>query len=159
MRIRVEPKDFFMYAVYVAFSQDQPEVEDEEIRAYLQQHDLVPKWQERDRWEDQDFEVMYFGGCYLGPHLNVIGNMQRTAVEKELLTAEVERILKEGTEASTRCGIEGISPPEVNELIAGLVKEFHLESSFSTDEDGHLRVMLEAAVVRNRMRELVSDKD
>ena len=34
--------------------------------------------------EDQEFDVMIFGGCYLGKHLKVVEDMQRKAVEQEV---------------------------------------------------------------------------
>ena len=88
MRIKIEPKEFFMYAVFLAFSKERPAAKDEAIKAYLDAHELIPKAQGTDRFEDHDFEVMYFGGCYLGTHLQVIEDMQRQAVERGLLTVE-----------------------------------------------------------------------
>src|SRR5229473_1874002 len=80
MRIKIEPKEFFMYAVFLAFSKERPAPEDEAIKAYLDAHELIPKAQGTDRFEDQEFAVMYFGGCYLGKHLEVIRDMQRQAL-------------------------------------------------------------------------------
>ena len=40
--------------------------------AYLAQHELEPKRQGKSTVEDQEFDVMNFGGCYLGKHLKVI---------------------------------------------------------------------------------------
>jgi len=92
MRIKIEPKAFFMYAVFLAFSKEHPHPEDEAIKAYLDAHELIPKAQGTDTFEDQDFDVMYFGGCYLGKHLEVIRDMQRQVVEHQLLTVDIERI-------------------------------------------------------------------
>ena len=69
MRIKIEPKAFFMSAVFLAFSKERPAPEDEAIKAYLDAHELIPKAQGTDRFEDQECDVMYFGGCYLGKHL------------------------------------------------------------------------------------------
>ncbi len=62
MRIKIEPKEFFMYAVFLAFSKERPAPEDEAIKAYLDAHELIPKAQGTDRFEDKEFDVMYFGG-------------------------------------------------------------------------------------------------
>jgi hypothetical protein len=43
MRIKIEPKAFFMYAVFLAFNPVQPDLEDDAIRAYLDEHELIPK--------------------------------------------------------------------------------------------------------------------
>ena len=84
MRIRVEPKDFFMYSVFLAFNQDSPEPEDEAIRAYLTDKDLEPKAQGTQVWDGQELQVWYYGGCYLGRHLEAIHDIQRQAVEREM---------------------------------------------------------------------------
>jgi len=63
-----------MYSVFLAFSKEQPAPEDEAIKAYLDAHELIPKAQGTDKFEDQEFDVLYFGGCYLGKHLQVISS-------------------------------------------------------------------------------------
>lgn len=48
MRIKIEPKAFFMYAGFLAFNPVQPDLEDDAIRAYLDEHELIPKTQGTD---------------------------------------------------------------------------------------------------------------
>ena len=155
MRIKIEPKEFFMYAVFLAFSKERPAPEDAAIKAYLDAHELIPKAQGTDRFEDQEFEVMYFGGCYLGKHLDVIRDMQRQAVEHELLTAEIQRILQETTAPETRRAAEQTPAPQMQALIANLAQEFHQDTSFGANEAGFLRVTLEPGVIQQRFLELV----
>jgi len=158
MRIKIEPKAFFMYAVFLAFSKEQPAPEDEAIKAYLDAHELIPKAQGTDKFEDQEFDVLYFGGCYLGKHLQVISDMQRKAVEHELLTVEIERILQETTAPGTRRGAEKTPAPQMKALIANLVQEFHQDASFGANEEGYLKVTLEPAVIQQRFLELVGNR-
>jgi hypothetical protein len=40
--IKIEPKEFFMYVVFLAFSKEHPDPEDEAIKAYLDAHELIP---------------------------------------------------------------------------------------------------------------------
>ena len=155
MRIKIEPKEFFMYAVFLAFSKERPAPEDEAIKAYLDAHELIPKAQGTDRFEDQEFDVMYFGGCYLGKHLDVIRDMQRQAVEHELLTVVIERILQETPAPETRRVAEKTPEPQMQALIATLVQEFHQDTSFGANEEGYLKVTLEPAVIEQRFLELV----
>jgi hypothetical protein len=157
MRLKIEPKEFFMYAVFLAFSKERPAPEDEAIKAYLDAHELIPKAQGTDRFEDQAFEVMYFGGCYLGTHLDVIRDMQRQAVEHELLTIAIERILQETTAPETRRVADQIPAPQMQGLIANLVQEFHQDTSFGANEAGYLRVTLEPTVIEQRFLELVGN--
>jgi hypothetical protein len=158
MRIKIEPKEFFMYAVFLAFSKERPAPEDEAIKAYLDAHELIPKAQGTDRFEDQEFDVMYFGGCYLGQHLEVISDMQRKAVEHELLTVELERILQKTTAPETRRVADQIPAPQMQALIANLVQEFHQDTSFGANEEGYLQVTLEPAVIQQRFLELVGHR-
>jgi len=155
MRIKIEPKEFFMYAVLLAFSKERPAPEDEAIKAYLDTHELIPKAQGTDRFEDQEFDVMYFGGCYLGKHLDVMSDMQRQAVEHELLTVAIERILQETTVPETRRVADQMPAPQMQALIANLVQEFHQDTSFGANEAGYLKVTLEPTVIQQRFLELV----
>ena len=57
MRIKIEPKEFFMYSVFLAFSKEQPDPEDEAIKAYLDTHELIPKAQGTDKFADQESDL------------------------------------------------------------------------------------------------------
>jgi hypothetical protein len=144
-----------MYAVFLAFSKEHPAPEDEAIKAYLDAHELIPKAQGTDRFADQEFEVMYFGGCYLGKHLEVISDMQRQAVEHELLTVEIQRILQATTAPETRRVADQTPEPQMQALIANLAQEFHQDASFGANEEGFLKVTLEPGVIEQRFLELV----
>jgi hypothetical protein len=158
MRIKREPKEFFMYSVFLAFSKEQPHPEDDAIKAYLDAHELIPKVQGTDQIDDQEFEVLYFGGCYLGNHLQVIEDMQRQAVEQELLRVEIEHVLQEPTAPGTRRVAEKTPEPELQALITNLVQEFHQDSSFDADEVGYLKVSLDPAVIQQRFLELAEQR-
>src|SRR5262249_27133744 len=155
MRIKIEPKEFFMYAVFLAFSKEQPDPEDEAIKAYLDAHELIPKAQGTDKLADQECDVMYFGGCYLGKHLEVIRDMQRQAVEHQLLSVEIERILQETTAPETRSVAAQTTAPQMKPPVANLAQEFPQDPSFRASEAGYLRVVLEPAVIEQRFLELV----
>ena len=156
MRIRVEPKEFFMYSVFLAFNAANPEPEDEAVKAYLAEREVIPKTEGKNTWDGQEFDVMYFGGCYLGNHLNAIEDIQRAAVEQEMLTEEIERILKETTHEATRRAADATSQPQLKELITGLAQEFHQESSFGADEDGGLKVTLGPELIEQKFLERVA---
>ncbi len=155
MRIKIEPKEFFMYSVFLAFSKEHPDPEDDAIKAYLEAHELIPKAQGTDKIADQEFDVMYFGGCYLDKHLEVIRYMQRQAVEHQLLSVEIERILQATTAPETRSVADKTLEPQMQALIANLAQEFHQDTSFGANEAGYLKVVLEPAVIEQRFLELV----
>src|SRR5215813_10460577 len=158
MRIKIEPKEFFMYAVFLAFSKERPDPEDEAIKAYLDAHELIPKVQGTDRFEDQEFDVLYFGGCYLGKHLEVIRDMQRQVVEHQLLTVEIERILQATAAPETRRVADKTPTPQMQALVANLAQEFHQDTSFGANEAGYMQVVLEPAVIEQRFLELVGHR-
>jgi hypothetical protein len=158
MRIKIAPKTFFMYAVFLAFSTEQPDPEDDAIKAYLDAHELIPKVQGTDQIDGQACEVLYFGGCYLGNHLQVLEDMQRQAVEHDLLRVAIVHVLQKLTESGTRRMAEKTPEPALQALIAHLVQEFHQDASFAADEAGYLQVSLDPAVIQQRFVELVENR-
>ena len=152
MRIRVEPKDFFMYSVFLAFKKEGAEAEDAAVKAYLEQHELMPKMQGTDTVEGEELDVMYFGGCYLGRHLGVIEEMQRKAVEREMLAEEVEGVLRRATDPETRRASDALGVG-MGALVAAMAEDLHDESSFGPGDDGYLKVTLEPGVIRRMFLE------
>lgn len=149
MFIKVEPAGFFMHTVKLIFDLDNPDSEDIEVRDYLAKHELEPRYRWDDKLEDDKAEVIQFGGCYLGNHLQDIGQIQRKAVEVELLiealTPYVEEVLKEvesGQVSDGKC------------ITDQLVKIFHDESYFGSNESGELTVSLPVDVVLRSARSI-----
>ena len=152
MLIKVEPAGFFMHTVKLIFDLDNPDLEDIEVRDYLAKHELEPRYRWDDKLEDDNAEVIQFGGCYLGNHLQDIGQIQRKAVEVELLiealTPYVEEVLKEvesGQVSDGKC------------ITEQLVKIFHDESYFGSNEAGELTVNLPGDSVLRSTRLLLSN--
>ncbi len=83
-----------------------------------------------------------------------IGQIQRNAVEVELLTAEISRHLD-----SVLDGQALLSAPFTEErrqaAICALVTEFQLESAFQPNEQGELMAVLEEAKVREAVRRVL----
>lgn len=147
MFIKVEPAGFFMYTVQLIFDPASPDSEDQEVRDYLTDHELEPRYQYQIEEGGRACDVLQFGGCYLGKHLQAVGQIQRHAVEVELITAEVEAhlatlALPQLAEAETGNG-------ELRrETVAALVSELHQESAFQADENGELAVALDRDEVK-----------
>ena len=151
MFINVEPAEFFMYRVKLIFDLEQPDSEDQKVRDYMTEHELEPRYLSTQELDERQCEVMQFGGCYLGRHLDNIGKIQRNAVEVELLTAEIEAHLNAST-------TEDPTLPEEQrqDTIANLVEEFHQDSSFETAENGDLMVVLDGEAVRAAARRRIA---
>ena len=86
MLIRVEPKEWMMSSVFLYFDQNTPSPEDEVVRKYIAENSLVPKREGATTWNDREWDVMYFGGCYLGRHLGAIDRIQKEAAEKAAIS-------------------------------------------------------------------------
>ena len=151
MLIEVEPADFFMYRVKLLYDLDNPDPEDQEVREYLGEHELLPRAQNAGEVDGKRKEVMVFGGCYLGKHLNEIGLIQRRAVEVELLAEEIERHLGALLPRALPRG-EDLRQQAVQEL----VRSFNQESSFRINEKGELEASLDKDAVVEAARRLES---
>ena len=140
MFVQVEPADFFMYTVKLIFDLEKPDSEDQEVRDYLDQRELEPRYLSTADLDGRQCQIMQFGGCYLGRHLDHLGQIQRRAVEVEVLTDEIRSHLTS----------EGDSPEQtVDEaLMAALVAEFHEDSAFQAAENGELVAVLDREAVK-----------
>lgn len=149
MLIKVEPAGFFMYSVQMIFDLENPDAEDGTVRDYLAANELEPRYQSAGEYQGRPCEVMQFGGCYLGRHLQQVGQLQRQAVEAELIAAELETQLTALLpELAAAAPALTLTADRRREVIAALTAEFHREDAFQPNESGELAVALDAAAVR-----------
>ena len=106
MFIKVEPAEFFMYRVILVFDLENPNAEDEEVRDYMNEWELEPKYQRTGDFEGSNSEIMQFGGCYLGRHLGKISEIQRSHVEREIISAEIAQLLDDPGAAGRNPGFD-----------------------------------------------------
>ena len=151
MFIRIEPADFFMYRVIMIFDLESPDSEDQQVREYMTEHELEPKYQRVGEYEERQCELMQFGGCYLGRHLDAIGKLQRTQVEIELVTEQLEAHLSDES-----AGDLALTDERRKATVAELVTTFREESVFSTSESGELVATLDGPSVREAARQLIA---
>ena len=156
MIVHTEPKDFFMFTVHFIFNREHPDAEDESVKAYLEEKQLYPKRTNKTEYQGWPADVWSFGGCYLGRHLGAIGEMQRKTVERELVTAQVERLVRGEPQEEMLSVTAGMAELDLQGLVEGLVEEFHQDSSFGLDDQGQLMLTLEDSVVEARFKELAA---
>ena len=142
-----------MYRVIMIFDLENADSEDQVVRDYLAEHELEPRYQSTGDYEGRHCEMMQFGGCYLGRHLEGIGQIQRSAVEVELLTAEIEGHLSDSSVEAVP-----LTEDQRQATIAELVGEFQQESSFQTGESGELVAVLDGDAVREAARQLTASR-
>ncbi len=150
MFIKVEPAEFFMYRVILVFDLESPNSEDQEVRDYMNEWELEPKYQRVGDFEGSNSEIMQFGGCYLGRHLGKVSEIQRNHVEREIITAEIGLALDdEGDPVAIPDGRR-------DETLAHLVLTFHQPEAFQPNEEGLLEAVLDMPAVRQAARELLA---
>ena len=152
MFIKVEPTDFFMYSVKLIYNLETPDSEDQTVRDYLIENELDPKVTSTGDFEGRNSEMMYFGGCYLGKHLQQIGAIQTRAIEEDILAMEIEKHLTAAQEDPLTTLTE-----HRKEAIAQLVQEFHRDSSFKTNDEGEMVIALDADEVVQAAKRVVGE--
>ena len=150
MFIKVEPAEFFMYRVILVFDLESPNSEDQEVRDYMTEWELEPKYQRTGDFEGSNSEIMQFGGCYLGRHLGKISEIQRSHVERELVTAEIAQMLDDTDDPVA------VPDDRREETLQQLVTTFHQPDVFQPNEEGLLEAVLDAPAVRRAARELLA---
>ncbi|MDA0768735.1 MAG: hypothetical protein O2821_00750 [Chloroflexi bacterium] len=149
MIIRVEPKEWDMYTVQIFFSQTKPHAEDSHVRQYLTDNGLEPKRQSDVELDGENFELLSFGGCYLGAgRMEAIADIQKSVVQRELLAEEIAVMLTIGAE--THSAASAMTDATLKKALGLMVEEFNKDSSFETDADGQLQVVLNAEDVHAR---------
>lgn len=149
MIVKVEPKDWNMFSVSMLFNKAHPDPEDQAVGDYLADHGLVPKRESEARLEGVDWSVMSFGGCYLGRHLTYISEIQRQAVEREALAAEVAEVLQDRSDDDVRGKFLSFDDSQVQTALTRLVDELHPQASFEADAEGLCKATVDAAAVRS----------
>ena len=150
MFIKVEPAGFFMYTVQMAFDLENPDSEDNLVKDYLTGHELEPRYQWEADLDGRNCQWFQFGGCYLGNHLQGIGQIQRNAVEVELLTEEITRRLDSNPQQT-----DALTEESRQNLIASLVTELHQPEIFAPNEKGLLAVNLDQKQLSQALHRLL----
>ena len=150
MFIKVEPAEFFMYRVILVFDLESPNSEDQEVRDYMTEWELEPKYQRVGDFEGSNSEIMQFGGCYLGKHLGRVSEIQRGHVEKEIIVAEIGKLLDDEGDPVA------VPNDRRDETVRQLAESFHQPEVFQPNDEGLLEAVLDATAVRQAARELLA---
>lgn len=159
MIIRVEPKDWNMHAVIMFFKKERPHTEDADIRRYLDEHRLQPRRQYDTELEGEAFEVLTFGGCYLGRHMSALADIQRGVVERELLAEAIPALLTSGPDAHARALAATLTDAEMQTYAAALTDALHTPANFRIDASGELQATPDAADAQARFLALTADAE
>ena len=155
MIIRIEPKDWNMHTVLMFFKQEEPHPEDEGIRQYLAERHLEPRRQYDTELAGEKFEVLTFGGCYLGRHIDALADIQRAVVERELLAEAIPALLRSGTDEKAASLAKNKSDSEMATIVAALTDALHTPDNFGIDKSGELQTTVSAEAVQAQFLQLV----
>ena len=150
MFIKVEPAEFFMYRVILVFDLENPNAEDQDVRDYMTEWELDPKYQHTGDFEGSNSEIMQFGGCYLGRHLGKISEIQRGHVEREIIVAEIGMLLDDEEDPVA------VPAERREETVRQLADSFYQPDVFQPNDEGLLEAMLDAPTVRQAARDLLA---
>ena len=150
MFIKVEPAEFFMYRVILVFDLENPNAEDQDVRDYMTEWELEPKYQHTGDFEGSNSEIMQFGGCYLGRHLGKISEIQRGHVEREIIVAEIGMLLDDEEDPVA------VPAERREETVRQLAESFYQPDVFQPNDEGLLEAMLDAPTVRQAARDLLA---
>ena len=148
MYLKVEPKDWNMYSVMFYFDMTRPNSEDDEVRRYLSDNGLEPRRDGEDQHEERKFEVLQFGGCYLGNHMQAISAIQGRAMERDLLLDAIPLLLADGPDNAAGRRFESLPNAMREKALESLAEKFHVEPSFAIDEQDQIEVVLDAPAVQ-----------
>ena len=74
--VQLDPKE---QRILLLFDEEQPSPEDDQVRTYLQAHNLEPKRQYQEARNGKEYLTYYFGRCYLEDHLEQLTSMASEA--------------------------------------------------------------------------------
>ena len=157
MIIRIEPKDWNMHTVLMFFKREEPHPEDADIRRYLEERHLEPRRRYDTELEGEKFEVLTYGGCYLGRHMNALADIQRGVVEREILADAIPALLADGPDAEAVALAAAKSDAEMTAIVDALTDALHLPANFGIDASGELQTTVSAEDVQARFLTMASD--
>ncbi|MBI3744433.1 MAG: hypothetical protein HY261_09145 [Chloroflexi bacterium] len=158
MFIKVEPKSFNMYNVFLVFNKEEPGYEDEHVKTYLAEHGLSAKEEMEQEYAGAPCRVMRFGGCYLEPHMARINALNRTGNEVALLRRQIDCALTQRPPRAVTEALAALRPAALERLKARLLDDLHQPASFGPDKRGYLSVKVTVADVRRRFLALASEQ-
>ena len=157
MIIRIEPKDWNMHSVIMFFKQEEPHPEDADIRRYLEERRLEPRRKYDTELEGEKFEVLTYGGCYLGRHMNALADIQRAVVERELLAEAIPSLLADSPDSEASALAATKTEAEMTAVVKAMTEALHTPDNFGIDANGELQTTVSAEDVQAQFLTLTTD--
>lgn len=148
MIIETEPSGLMMIRYKFYFSQQTPDPEDPWILAYLEDHQLEARRELQEEHAGIPYKVLHFGQCYLGRHVNALGELYQRGIEHTVLAQRLYTVLTHMEDPAVRTVTMALDDAACQALARTLAAQLHSATQFETTEERNLRVILDEAVVR-----------
>lgn len=123
------------------------------MRSYLHAQQLVPRYQVKEERNGIPCEVLYFGQCYLGRHLQAAQALYRRGLERSLLVEKL-RELQRPQGGGSVFGLMELDDQAFEAILPALAEALHERARFGTDNDGYLSLTLDPASVTSELMRL-----
>ena len=147
MIIQTEPADLLMIRYKLYFNQHHPDPEDPWVQTYLQEHGLEPRRQLKEEHDGVPYTVLHFGQCYLGRHIEAIGQLYQRGIEHTVLAQHLLQMFSAADDAAWRATVEHLDVAARGAVAAELAAQLHAAAHFEVTADNNLQVRIDAAVV------------
>jgi hypothetical protein len=155
MWMEFTPREWFMVRVGLIFRDGDPDPEDPWVRGYLQEHQLEPRYRGKEERHGISCDVLYFGQCYLGRHLQSLERLYQRGLERSLLVEKLRELRRPGDEAQIGWPV-GVDEKECEPLLPSLAEALHEHVSFGTDSEGFLTLTLDPSLVARELARLTA---
>jgi hypothetical protein len=147
MIIHTEPADLLMVRYKLYFNQHHPDPEDSWVQTYLHEHGLEPRRQLEEEHDGVPYTVLHFGQCYLGRHIEAIGQLYQRGIEHTVLAQYLLHMLSEAGDTAWRSTAEPADAAAQRAVAAELAAQLHPAAHFEVTADNNLQVHIDTAVV------------
>jgi hypothetical protein len=146
MWMEFTPTDWFMMRIGLIFRAGDPDPEDAWVRSYLQEYALEPRHRMQEERQGVACEVLYFGQCYLGRHLQQLQQLYQKGLERSLLLEKLCELRHLPDEPPHSWPIS-LDEGAFEALLPTLAEALHEQVRFGTDSEGYLTLDLDRSLV------------
>jgi hypothetical protein len=154
MIIQTEPADLLMVRYKLYFNQHHPDPEDAWVHTYLQEHGLEPRRQLEETHDGVPYTVLHFGQCYLGRHVEAIGQLYQRGIEHTVLAQHVQQVLSTTDDTVLRQATASLDATAQWALAAELAAQLHAVAHFEVTAEGNIQVTVDTARIAAALQSL-----
>jgi hypothetical protein len=147
MIVQAEPTDLLMVRYKLYFNQQSPDPEDPWVLTYLHEHGLEPRRQLDEEHDGIAYKVLHFGQCYLGRHVDKLGELYQRGVEHTALAQHIAHLLTTAEDGTVRATVAQLDAATLQTLTTALAAQLHASAHFEVAPERDLQVSIDATMV------------